>query len=207
MMSKRLLTLTAALVVGAAQPVWASAVFDFSYQFATSADKVTGSVAGTFNDNGTPGNASDDYVEGVTVLSAFFDGVAMTGPLELSAYDQFAWAVGPAKMAFAASSNNFIMADCSDFATCSTVSADSSATYNYFMMRTPGQKGVSANFYSRPAGSSPATDVKEDPVNAAGWSLVERRDVTSVPEPGSYALCGLALGALALTRRSRRRQT
>ncbi len=96
MMSKSLLTLTAALVAGAAQPVWASAVFDFSYQFATSADKVTGSVAGTFNDNGTPGDASDDYVGGVTVLSAFFDGVAMIGPLELSAYDhsRMGWRTG-----------------------------------------------------------------------------------------------------------------
>ncbi len=109
-------------------------------------------------------------------------------------------------MAFAASLNNFIMVDCSDAATCGALSADSSATYNYFMMRTPGQGGVSANFYSRPAGSSTGTSVSEDPVNAAGWSLVERQDVSSVPEPGSYALCGLALGALALTRRSRRRQ-
>lgn len=194
------LAIAAALVMGAVQPASASVVFNFSYNFGTSNHTVTGAISGTRNDNGTPGNLADDFVQGVTVLSAFYDGVAFSGPvLTLSFYDHNGLFGGPTTMAFAAMSNNFLLGNCDSVPSCTAGYADANININYFLLRTPGQGGTAAQFYSESAGNT-----REDPVNAAGWSLVEQAVSNNVPEPGSYALVSLGLGALGLMQRRRR---
>lgn len=193
------LTLAAVLMIGTVQPVSAGpTAFDFSYQFGSSNHLVTGSISGTLNDNATPGNAADDYVEGITVLSAFYDGAAFSGPsLFVSAYNYLGWMGGPVHIAFAAASNNFLLANCDGEASCLAGYADPGINVNYFLMRTPGQGGTAASFYSEDGRST-----RDDPVNVPGWSLTAQ--AAAVPEPGTYALVCLGLGALGLAQRRRR---
>jgi hypothetical protein len=67
--------------VATATPVTAA----FSYTF-DSTHVFTGSLSGELHDQGT-GTTSDDYIDGVTALTAQLNGVNLRGPLFLGAYD------------------------------------------------------------------------------------------------------------------------
>lgn len=180
-----------------------AAAFDFSYTFASGGfvHKVTGSVDGTYNDGGTPGDTSDDYVETPSVVAAAFDGSAFVSPtLGLYYYDHAmppGYTASPANMYFTASANNFILSHCGSESCFLNAYGDPGLSIDYFMMRTIAQGGTGAQYYSE-VGNYVVTDSSS---SAGIWSLTP---VNAVPEPQTWMLLGAGLALVGAAARRRR---
>lgn len=168
-----------------ASPVVATINFDFSPSL-----HFTATLAGELHDQGTV-SASDDFIDGITQLTAQANGVDLRGPLYLGAYDSTGRRDDLAARLYLVIGPNagFIIANCDSTATCTSASA--AGNYNYFFARTPNSPEV--QFYDAAPGHSTVS---------AGGALrslnISVAPANAVPEPESLSLLGAALAAAAL---------
>ena len=133
---------------------------------------------------------------GISSISVSRNGVALDGPLIANSYDFGGGSAAPPVVAFAFDKNAFIFSNCAQLA-CSGPS-DPPANYNYFILRhsNPNQN---AQIYKAGPGGFLVTDTFPN----TSWHLAARVS-PPIPEPGTYALMGLGLGAVGLATRRRR---
>lgn len=177
---------------------------DFSYDFG-SGNKLTGSVIGTYQDQGNA-NASDDYIGSITSISLSMNGHAYRGPLHLSAYSNGRRDDLESRLYLDVGYNNnvgFIIANCVDLADC--IAHSVAQDYNYFVLRAGSTPYANAydnisvggfNYEGNSGYGSPYWQISTHAVaNPPGGP--------SVPEPTSAALALLGLvGAVSTRRRS-----
>lgn len=156
-------------------------VFDFSYTFDDSST-ITGSLSGTLNGS---------YVENVSNVQAFFNGVKFSGsPLFSAAWNTTTqdWDNSMnALVSTNASLNNFIFAD-------ANVPADYNVrNYFYFVndLVSLGQQAFANNLNTG--------DIALDSPTNKSWSLVAR-----APEPSSSMLLMLGFASILVVRQKRK---
>lgn len=188
--------------------VQAAAVFDFQYSFGNG-HQVSGSFSGNLNDNGTAGDASDDFVQDITGISAAIDGQAFNGAtLYFNQYVDGGWPVQDgtyraAKVHFSMSLNNWLLSAFDSYNAAVQQSQANPSQYEYFMIRQSDTGNVCRNYYHGPVAPAGATNFVDTCSSGAGtWQLAQHSDGGgSVPEPGVMALAGLALLAARTTSR------
>ena len=159
-------------------------IFNFSYT-SGNGHVTTGSFSGT---------ANGQYVDGVTDVSVFFDGIAFVGNGSLfshagicSPWPNCAWTTNPGVVSFSGALNNFMFVD--------TNYPVVPGYINYFAFSNVNPLGPVVQTLG------PSFDVYEYPANPSTWAVTE---ASSVPEPATLSLLALGLLGIGAARRSNR---
>jgi len=148
--------------------------FNYSYTFGDGLE-VSGTLDGTQNGN---------FVENVSNVSVFFDGIAMPGTIYASMYDGLNYLNGPV-VSFDALQNNFL------FATSDLAGGDFAYDSIFYMLNSSVFEDTALAFSSAGVGYAS----QDFPTFSGSWSL-------TVPDSGStLVLVALSMGGLAWVRR------
>lgn len=183
--TKTLLT----LILGLSSVASYGTTFDYSYTFA---GNIFTSIAGDVVSGSFEGDVNGNFVENISNVSVFVDGVAMTGTFFSAGFypdgPQEPWG-GPAIVSFDAAQNNFGF-------------FNSPGTFYSGFYMIHGQN------WSEVAKSFLGTITRYDtPVATANWSLTARTSGTqSVPDGGNMAMM-LGGGLVCLVAAGRRKPT
>jgi hypothetical protein len=170
------LTLLLALALGLGAGSASATSFTYSYTFGDG-QVVSGSLDGT---------QSGNFIEGVSNVSVFFDGIALLDPVFTAKYDEASSSyLTGAVVSFDALQNNFFFVN-SDLA-----AGDFGFDSIFYMANAADFGGATAVAFSTLGFAS-----QDSPTVSGSWSL------TAVPEGGAtIAFLGMAMVGLAWVRR------